>query len=95
MVNGLRNAAIGCSPVPYRLGRRRGRSADEIAAKLDVDCKMVMLRRSRFERAGLDGVWKVATGRGRKPTYGPAKIQAIVDATLRSKPKELRTEVAG
>jgi hypothetical protein len=31
-------------------------------------------------------LWEVAPGRGRKPTYGPEKIQAIVDATLRSKP---------
>ena len=32
-------------------------------------------------------MWEVAPGRGRKPTYGPDKIQSIVDATLRSKPK--------
>lgn len=69
------------------LAAAEGRSADEVAAKLDVDRKTVMLWRSRFERTGLDGVWEVATGRGRKPTYGPEKIQAIVDATLRSKPK--------
>jgi transcriptional regulator with XRE-family HTH domain len=29
----------------------------------------------------------VAPGRGRKPTYGREKIQSIVDATLRTKPK--------
>ena len=46
-----------------------------------------MLWRARFEREGLDGLWEVAPGRGRKPTYGPEKIQSIVDATLRSKPK--------
>jgi transposase len=29
----------------------------------------------------------VAPGRGRKPTFGPEKIQSIVDATLQTKPK--------
>ena len=54
-----------------------GRSADEIAAKLDVDRKTVMLWRARFEQEGLDGLWEVAPGRyGRKPTYGPEKIQS-------------------
>jgi hypothetical protein len=33
------------------------------------------------------GLCEVAPGRGRKPTYGPEKIAAIVDATLRTKPK--------
>src|SRR5215210_6484745 len=46
-----------------------------------------MLWRARFEQEGLDGLWEVAPGRGRRPTYGPEKIQSIVDATLRSKPK--------
>jgi transposase len=32
-------------------------------------------------------LWEVAPWRGRKATYGPEKIQSIVDATLRSKPK--------
>ena len=43
----------------------------------------------RFSHAShpLEGLWEVAPGRGRKPTYGPEKIQSIVDATLRSKPK--------
>ena len=29
----------------------------------------------------------MAPGRGRKATYGPEKIQAVVKATLQSKPK--------
>jgi transposase len=32
-------------------------------------------------------LWEVAPGRGRKPIYGPEKIEALVDATLRTKPK--------
>jgi transposase len=36
---------------------------------------------------GKESLWEVAPGRGRKPTYGPEKIQAVVDATLQTKPK--------
>ena len=49
--------------------------------------KTVTLWRARFAQEGLDSLWEVAPGRGRKATYGPEKIQSIVDATLRSKPK--------
>jgi hypothetical protein len=40
----------------------------------------------RFGDAGLDGLWDVAPGRGRKPTYQIDKIAEIVDATLQTKP---------
>jgi transposase len=69
------------------LAAAEGKSADEIAARLDINRKTVMLWRARFEQEGLEGLWEVAPGRGRKPTYGPEKIQSIVDATLRTKPK--------
>lgn len=46
-----------------------------------------MLWRARFEQEGPEGLWEVAPGRGRKQNYGPEKIQSIVEATLRSKPK--------
>jgi transposase len=69
------------------LAAAEGESADEIAAQLDINRKTVMLWRARFEQEGLEGLWEVAPGRGRKPTYGPEKIQSIVDATLRTKPK--------
>src|SRR5467141_2717750 len=39
------------------------------------------------EIARVPGTASRSPGRGRKPTYGPEKIQAIVDATLRTKPK--------
>src|SRR5487761_854766 len=43
-------------------------------------------RGRRFAERGLEVLWQVASGRGRKPTYGPEKIKAIVDATLQTKP---------
>jgi len=35
---------------------------------------------------GLDGLWDIGPGRGRKPLYPIDKIAAIVDATLQTKP---------
>jgi hypothetical protein len=52
-----------------------------------VNRKTVVLWRARFAEAGLDSLWEVAPGRGRKPTYGPQKIHSIVEATLHTKPK--------
>jgi len=45
------------------------------------------LWRERFVAEGIESLWEIAAGRGRKPKYGAAKIEAIVDATLHSKPK--------
>jgi len=39
-----------------------------------------------FSAEGLDGLWDIAPGRGRKPIYEIDKIAALVDATLQTKP---------
>jgi transposase len=57
-----------------------------IAEQLGIYRKTVRLWRTRFAEQGLEGLWQVAPGRGRKPSYGPDKIKAIVDATLQTKP---------
>jgi transposase len=69
------------------LSAGEGLSVDEIAARLQTNRKTVMLWRTRFEKEGLEALWEIAPGRGRKPTYGAEKIQSIIDATLQSKPK--------
>jgi transposase len=69
------------------LAAAEGESDNAIAQQLDVNRKTVTLWRARFAQEGLDSLWEVAPGRGRKATYGPEKIQSIVDATLRSKPQ--------
>jgi transcriptional regulator with XRE-family HTH domain len=69
------------------LSAAEGLSDHEIATKFEANRKTVMLWRRRFEQEGPESLWEVAAGRGRKPTYGPEKIQSIVDTTLRSKPK--------
>jgi transposase/transcriptional regulator with XRE-family HTH domain len=57
-----------------------------IAAQSGVDVKTVSLWRGRFAQTGPEGLWEIAAGRGRKPTYSARKVKAIVQATLLSKP---------
>jgi transposase len=65
----------------------RGESEAAIAAKMDVNRKTVRLWRERFIQDGLDGLWEIAPGRGRKATYDAGRVKAVIDATLQSKPK--------
>ena len=58
-----------------------------IAAEAGIDVKTVSLWRGRFVETGPEGLWQIASGRGRKATYSPHKIKAIVQATLLTKPK--------
>lgn len=69
------------------LGSTAGKSDVAIAEQLSVNRKTVMVWRKRFACEGLDGLWEVAPGRGRKPTYDINKVAAIVKATLETKPK--------
>ncbi len=69
------------------LAAAEGQSDSGIAQQLEINRKTVMLWRARFAEQGVDSLWEVAAGRGRKPLYGPEKIKAIVDATLQTKPQ--------
>ena len=69
------------------LAAAEGQSDSAIARQLQVNRNTVILWRQRFLQAGKESLWQVAPGRGRKPTYGREKIKAVVEATLRSKPK--------
>jgi len=64
-----------------------GKQDLEIADELDVNRHTPALWRKRFQTEGLDGVWEVQPGRGRKPLYDEEKVSAIVAATLQTKPK--------
>src|ERR1043166_3426448 len=68
------------------LAAAAGESDVAIAERLSVNRNTVILWRKRFGDEGLDGLWDIAPGRGRKPKYQIAKIAAIVDATLQTKP---------
>jgi transposase len=69
------------------LAAGQGKSEAAIAAEMDVNRKTVRLWRERFVAQGLSGLWEIAPGRGRKATYDPERIKAVIDATLQSKPK--------
>src|SRR5450631_177618 len=64
------------------LAAAEGHSDVAIAQQLDINRKTVMLWRQRFCAERLDGLWEIASGRGRKPSYDLDKISTIVDATL-------------
>lgn len=69
------------------LAAAEGQSDNSIAQQLESTRPTVRLWRARFAQKGLPGLWEVAPGRGRKATYGPEKIQQVIDTTLQSKPK--------
>jgi transposase len=68
------------------LAAAAGQAESAIARRWATNRKTVRLWRTRFTEGGLESLWEVAPGRGRKPTYGPQKIKALVDATLQTKP---------
>jgi transposase len=68
------------------LGAAEGEADSAIARRLSVNRNTVILWRKRLVEFGLDGLWDIAPGRGRKPTYELDKIRAIVNATLQTKP---------
>ena len=69
------------------LGAGAGESNGAIADRLGVNRHTVELWRQRVRELGIDQVWEIAPGRGRKPHYDQAKRDAIIDATLQTKPK--------
>lgn len=69
------------------LASGHGKTEVEIAAEWNINRKTVRLWKNRFIEAGLQGLWEIAPGRGRKPTYGPDRVKAVIDTTLQAKPK--------
>ena len=69
------------------LAAAAGQSNLAISQESGINPKTVALWRDRFVEFGPEGLWEIAPGRGRKPTYGAGKIKRIVQATLSTKPK--------
>jgi transposase len=65
----------------------KGETDLNIADELNINRKSVALWRQRFIEQGVDTLWEIAPGRGRKPTYSADKVKSIVDSTLQTKPK--------
>ncbi|MGH9072364.1 MAG: IS630 family transposase [Acidimicrobiales bacterium] len=69
------------------LAAAEGRANTAIAGQLGISPGTVVAWRKRFERDRLRDLGMVARGRGRKPSIPPERIEAIVEATLHSKPE--------
>lgn len=59
----------------------------EIARRVGIARQNVIAIRQRFEERGVESVLADAPGRGRPKTISKAKVAAIVEATLRTTPK--------
>ena len=68
------------------LAAAEGHSDSAIATELKVNRKTVSLWRKRFTREGLAVIWAVAPGRGRKPLYGPHRVQSLVETARPTQP---------
>ena len=69
------------------LAAATGKAGVAIGQQLGVSRPTVKLWCERFVETGPEGLWEIAAGRGRKPTYSSRKIKAIVQATLSTKPQ--------
>jgi transposase len=69
------------------LGALAGEPNQAMAARLQVSRPTVNLWRKRVRDLGIGQVWEIAPGRGRKPSYDQATRDAIINATLQTKPK--------
>src|SRR5262245_53246703 len=72
----------GAIPCRIGLGLAGGKTEMETAAENRVNRKTVRLWRERFHGGGIQALWEIAPGRGRKPSYDAARIQTMIDATL-------------
>jgi transposase len=82
----------GSTPQQVVLRARITRSAAEgdsdkqIAATLMIRRETAALWRKRVREQGIGCVWEIASGRGRKPRYGAARVGRWIKATLQTKP---------
>src|SRR5260370_9527121 len=68
------------------LGAVAGQSNVSIAEELEVSRPMVQWWSRRVSERGIGEVRQIASGGGRKPHYDQATREAIIEATLHSKP---------
>lgn len=68
------------------LGAAAGLADIEIATACGVNRHSAALWRKRARDQGIGAVWEIAAGRGRKPHYDLAQRDAMIKATLHTKP---------
>jgi len=70
------------------LGAAEGKSNNQLSEELNVSRPTILVWRQRYLEAGLAGVLKDAPRPGRRKVIAPAKVDAIVSATLHTTPKD-------
>ena len=70
------------------LGATEGKSNNQLSEELNVSRPTILVWRQRYLDDGLAGVLKDAPRPGRKKMISPAKVDAIVNATLHTTPKD-------
>ena len=86
---------VAAHHTPQQVAQRRhiilsaaeGEQDKAIAAHLEINFKTVAFWRGRFREEGIDCLWEVAAGRGRKPQHSKKQIKAIIQATLQTRPE--------
>lgn len=84
---------VGSTPQQVALRARivqqagQGESDKHIAHALGVHPRTVALWRRRARTEGIDCLWEVAAGRGRKPAFGATTVSTWIDTTLQTRPK--------
>ena len=70
------------------LGANEGKANRRLAQELGVSRPTILLWRKRFEQAGIDGLLRDASRPGRRKKMSAEKVAGIVDATLKTKPRD-------
>jgi len=65
-----------------------GVANNEIAMRVHVNPNSVRMWRGRFEEDGIDGVGRVAPGRGRKPSLPEGTVAEVVALTMNELPDD-------
>jgi transposase len=65
-----------------------GVANDEIARRSGVDSDAVRRWRSRFTEQGVDGVGRIAKGRGRKPSLPAGTVEEVLRLTREERPAD-------
>jgi len=69
------------------LAAAAGKQDLEMASTYGVNRHTAALWRQRVRTAGIGSLWEIQPGRGRKPKYNQEKCDALIAATLETKPK--------
>jgi len=82
------HTAKGRAARPDRAGTAEGQSNHRLAKELNTSRPTILLWRQRYAQAGLSGLLKDAPRPGRRKQIGAPKVEAIVNATLQTRPRD-------